>query len=140
MTALLGTFVKLSTMADGTPRIVLDLQCTLADIAAMGLMPGIPFGIARITGESTIALDLPDPVASRPGELCIMACTFCKDKRFWDWFESCTSYSCKNEEDAKCAILDICVIESRKELDIDKTAGTLFHTLIREPYMKWRTA
>lgn len=146
MTALLGTFVKLSTMADGTPRIVMDLQCTLADIAALGLMPGVAFGIARITGESTIApVEEVPSVASivepktRAGELCIMAATFCKMPVFWEWIRTKEDY-CSTESDAKDYILEMCEIESRKELDTNKYAATYFHTLIREPFMAWREA
>lgn len=47
-----ASFVRLQTMADGTPRVIFDLDCTLADIAAMGLTPGVPVAIARLTQEA----------------------------------------------------------------------------------------
>ena len=139
MTALMGTFVKISTMADGTPRIVLDLQCTLSEIADMGLIPGVPFAIARLTKESASTPVVPpdtkpEPAKTRVGELCIMACTFCADKMFWKWA------GVLNEADAKQVILDACGIASRKELDEDTIAARDFHNEIRMPFVEWKSA
>lgn len=139
MTALMGTFVKISTMADGTPRIVLDLQCTLSEIADMGLIPGVPFAIARLTKESASAPVAqpntnPEPAKKKVGELCIMACTFCADPMFWEWA------GVLNEPDAKQIILDTCGIASRKELDEDAIAASDFHHHIRMPFMEWKSA
>ena len=44
-----GTFVRIQTMADGTPRIIIDLDCGLSDIANFNLVPGATFALARIT-------------------------------------------------------------------------------------------
>ena len=132
MSAVLGTFVSIKTMADGSPRIVLDLQCTLADIAALGMIPGTPFGIARITAESTIAPVAEKEPAERPGQLCVMACNFCKDPMFWKWS------GMDNEADAKQYILERLAITSRKEIDNDKHTADDFHCYIRSPYLAWR--
>jgi hypothetical protein len=135
MTALYGTFVRLQTMADGGVRLVLDLGCSLADIAALNLMPGAAFGLARITGESTIA-----PVEAKPepktkaGPLCVLACMFCVDPKFWEW--ACVA----NEDEAKEIILETCIVLSRKELDEDSVSEGLFHTHIRHPFCAWRDA
>lgn len=79
------------------------------------------------------------PVAPkvRPGELCIMACTFCADPKFWQW-ASQSQYECRTEQHAKDWICGICSIESRKQLDTNKIAAIRFHTLIREPFLAWR--
>lgn len=50
--AIVGTFVKISTMSDGTPRVVLDLDCTLATAAALNLAPGAPVVIARMAPQA----------------------------------------------------------------------------------------
>ena len=71
----------------------------------------------------------------KPGELCIMACTFCADRLFQDWAVGATG----SEDDAKVYVLNICGIKSRKELDTDKAAAKRFHTLIREPFMAWKS-
>lgn len=49
---LRGAFVSLKTMADGTPRIVLDLDCNLADVAGMGFSPGAQIAVAMLTNEA----------------------------------------------------------------------------------------
>ena len=43
------TFVRMQTLADATPRIVLDCDCSLADLAALNLTPGATFALARLT-------------------------------------------------------------------------------------------
>lgn len=141
MSAILGTFVKIGTMADGTPRIVLDLQCTLSEIAAMGLIPGVPFGLARITGESTLPnggessnTQSPTTAKQRPGQLCVMAVTFCNDPLFHDWAGA------RSEEEAKTMICSECGIESRKDLDSDQAAAQIFLTQIRGPFLAWKEA
>ena len=149
-------------MADGTPRIVMDLQCTLADVAALGLMPGVAFGIARITGEASCrpaetridttstpvseskTVELSTITKTRAGELCIMACTFCADPRFFDWvddrFMPAGEFMVRTEAEAKQFILETCDIGSRKELDSSAPAASLFHNEIRKPFMAWRAA
>lgn len=84
----------------------------------------------------------PVPVAPkvRPGELCIMACTFCADPLFQGWVTLTDGAESQDEESAKAFILMMCGVKSRKELDTDPKATSLFHTLIRGPYMEWRNA
>ena len=136
--AVLATYVRLQTMADGGVRIVLDLQCSLAEVAALGLMPGTPFGIARISGESSlprenntdiIEVDSPH---TKPGPLCILACRWCKDPEFREFAQV------ESEDAAKRWILLTCQIDSRKELDSLPYAGPLFHEFVREPFMAWK--
>jgi hypothetical protein len=133
MTALYGTFVRLQTMSDGGVRLVLDLGCSLADIAALNLMPGAAFGLARITGESTIApVEVAPKSKIKPGPLCVMACLFCADPQFLEWA------GVANEDEAKHLILETCIVLSRKELDQDSISECLFHARIREPFLAWR--
>ena len=47
-----ASFVRLQTMADGTPRIIIDADCSLEEIAKMGLTPGASFAFARMTKEA----------------------------------------------------------------------------------------
>lgn len=157
--AILGTFVKIGTMADGTPRLVLDLQCTLSEVASMGLIPGVPFAIARLSKDaalqesrrppetrmdSTFAPNFEQKTANpstsqKPGQLCVMAVNFCKDRMFWRWLEQ-LCMDCGNEDMAKDLILDICRIQSRKELDTNAAAAEIFHEEIRKPFLAWREA
>jgi len=139
--AIMGTFVSIKTMADGSPRMVIDMQCTLQEIAAMGLTPGAAFGVVRLTQESTItaAQKETQEAASkeRPGNLCIMACNFCDDPIFLDWV--CEKYHIPNKDFIpKEIICGICGIESRKELDHNAKAAEIFHKNIRKPFIEWR--
>lgn len=129
MTALMGTFVKVNTMADGTPRVTLDMECTLAELAALGVVPGTPFALARITNE---AAQTP-PVADKPkgGELARLAGIWCNDPMFWRWAKV------TGVVDAVSLVYVVCGIESRAELDHDDAAATKFQELIRLPYMAY---
>lgn len=75
---------------------------------------------------------------ARPGDLCIMACTFCDDPDFQDWANRRVAYSVLTRDEAKRFVLETCGVESRKQLDFDRMAATRFHTLIREPFLAWR--
>lgn len=74
----------------------------------------------------------------RPGELCVMACTFCADPKFWQWADLTSEEPIEGELGAKEFILNMCGVLSRKELDIHPTAATRFHAKIREPFIRWR--
>ncbi|GJH00255.1 hypothetical protein [Paraburkholderia terrae] len=52
---VIGTFVRLQTLADGTPRVVFDVDCTLTKLAELGLTPGAPVALARIKPEAAQA-------------------------------------------------------------------------------------
>lgn len=129
--AIMGTFVSIKTMADGTPRLVLDLQCDLTQVAAMGLQPGAPFGVARLTKDAAgkPAVSQPEEPKEKPGQLCVMAVNFCADPAFQDWL------GLETEEGAKQMILAECGIDSRRELDTNKEAGRIFLEKIRGPFM-----
>ncbi len=138
--ALYGTFVKLVTLMDGGIRITLDLQCTLAEVAALGLTPGIAFGLARINGSSTVAQaeEKPDEPKTKAGPICVMACNFCNDKRFWSWIFAEKNTHIESSLEAKQFILTYCNIKSRKDLDEDKYAEKIFLNEIRLPYLAWK--
>lgn len=75
---------------------------------------------------------------ARPGELCIMACTFCADPKFWEWADKISEEPIEGENGAKQFVLDMCGVLSRKELDMFPTAAANFHRIIRAPYLAWR--
>jgi hypothetical protein len=129
MTALMGTFVKVSTMADGTPRIVLDMQCSLSDIAAMGLVPGVPFAIARLTNEA--AQTPPQEEKPKGGELAKLAGIWCNEASFQKWTGT------SDATEAAEFIYRKCKIDSRAELDHNDQAAHIFREYIRGPYMAY---
>jgi hypothetical protein len=72
------------------------------------------------------------------GDLCWRAVQWCKEPEFWRWIESCGNYVAGDidEEHAKLYVLNICGVESRKELDTNPEASYKFNLLFRGPYQK----
>jgi hypothetical protein len=124
----MGTFVKLQTMADGTPRIVLEMQCGLTEIAALNLVPGAPFGLARLAPGAQPKQEEEKP---KGGELARLAGIWCGQPTFWKWL------GVAGEADATQAIYDRCRVSSRVDLDHDDHAAMRFQELIRLPYMAY---
>jgi hypothetical protein len=77
-------------------------------------------------------------------DLCIMACTFCRDPQFCAWLEHLageTGDGVKfDEAAAKEFILTACGIESRNELDTNARAADDFHRIVRVPFLEWKEA
>lgn len=69
---------------------------------------------------------------TKAGELCIMACNFCKDPLFLKWL------GVADEHTARLRILELCQCASRKDLDSDPYFANLFHAYVRSPFMLWK--
>lgn len=121
---LLGTFWKLNTMADGGIRLILDMQCTLAELAAMGLVPGVPFALARLEKEAAVA----PQEKPKGGELAKQAGIWCADPRFQRWLKV------GSEDLAREKLCEFCGVDSRTELDRNEIAADKFNDLISKPY------
>lgn len=69
MTAILASYVKMSTLVDGTMRVVLDIEPTAAADAFRLLgSPGTPIALARLTNEAAQkASETPAAVAGQEG-------------------------------------------------------------------------
>lgn len=65
----------------------------------------------------------------RMGPLCVLACQWSGSSNFWVWA------GVQGTGAAKDFIVQTCGVKSRKDLDHSKTAGALFHSKIRLPYM-----
>lgn len=63
------------------------------------------------------------------GDLARMAGIWCNDPRFQRWIGA------TNPATAKAKLCFTCGIESRADLDHNKTAAAIFHESIRGPYM-----
>jgi len=138
MTAILASFVRVKTLADGTPRIELDLQCKLSDLANLGCSPGDQYGIARITSASAqehVQQQAKEPIGSL-AKWCVMRC---KDEEFREFLSNEFNFSCPvDEKTAREIILRVCWIKSRRELDTDQDAKDVFDRAIRIPYTQWQ--
>lgn len=135
--------VKVSTMADSTLRIVLDIEPRHAQEAfALFGMRGAPCVIARLTQEAATAAQQAETIAGNTvsrvedekpvgGDLARLAARFCNDHVFRDWI------GLGSPERAADYIRELCGIKSRAELDHDPLAAQIFHESIRKPFADW---
>ncbi len=127
MTAIEASSVRVSTLADGTLRLVVDIEPRHANAAfALFGSPGVAMALA--------ALKPPEPEKpkrERMGPLCEWAVYRCKEPQFQGLL------SVESPEGARAAILEFCGIASRKELDTNPAAAALFKTHVMEPYAAW---
>jgi hypothetical protein len=144
MSAISGVYVALKTMADGTCRITIDLDCPLAQLAELNLMPGTPLAIARLTNEAGTAAIQPQPEpepAPEPpkgGALARLAGMWCADPEFHAWLGQQYKVTIRSVSDAAAFIRHECGVESRAEFDNDPRAERSFNNLFRLPYMAYQ--
>lgn len=72
-------------------------------------------------------------------DLCIMACTFCRDPLFMAWLTE-RAGGAVDQDGAKAFILTACGVTSRNDLDSDSAAAERFHELVRKPFLDWKEA
>lgn len=125
-------------MADGSLRITLEFDPRYAKEAyALFGARGTACAVAALTQEASQESARKETIEQpkeKPGQLCIMACTFCADPLFREWL------GVDSEEAAKSAILNECRIKSRKELDTNHKAGRIFLSDFRNSFLAWRDA
>ena len=138
MTAILGTFVSMKTMADNTPRITIDLSCSLSEFAALNVIRGAEFAIARMTEAASLNNAQQETIAKGDdqamGSLCKWAVMRCKEPEFADFIRPIYDRIMGGDgsrwgdvtpddfEDGKegyirHCMLVICKVDSRKDLD-----------------------
>jgi hypothetical protein len=125
--------VKITTMADDTLRITLDIEPRYAQEAfALFGGRGTPCVLARITAEAaqehaqSQSQDKP-----KGGPLARLAGQWCNLPEFQEWCE------CSTPDSAAIWIRDTCDVQSRADLDHNGAAAEAFNREIREPFMKW---
>lgn len=135
--------VKVSTMADDSLRIVLDVPPSYAQQAfALFGMRGAPCVIARLTQEAATASARAEQVAGhtdarvaeekpKGGDLARLAGQFCSNAEFLRWTATF------EKEDAAQWIRNVCGVKSRSEIDHNEVAKMLFHDRIRKPFAEW---
>jgi hypothetical protein len=126
-------------MADGTPRITLDLSCSLADLAALGVDPGTEYAIARMNPAASVAIAQESTIAKEEnqamGPLCKWAVMRCKEPEFWAFLSELSEAEglVASEASAKVFIQECYGIDSRKELDRPDVAIE-FKSQIMQPW------
>jgi hypothetical protein len=82
MSVVLASYVKMSTLVDGTMRVVLDIEpSAAADAFRLLGSPGTPIAIARITNEAAQKASQA-PVEKKPLSLASKAALKCKERSF----------------------------------------------------------
>lgn len=122
--------VKVSTMADDTLRLVIDIEPMHAQEAfALFGQRGSPVVIARLTNEAA-AQARQEAEKPKGGPLAKLAGQWCADPHFRHWLGA------KDADDAADIVRLKCGIQSRAELDHDKYAATRFEVIFRKPFMQ----
>jgi hypothetical protein len=137
-------------MMDGTLRISFDVEPSQAqDAFRLFAAPGTQVAIAALMDGSIHAqkpvIGIPTSEAEPPkepiGDCCRRAVQWCKEPQFWAWANSVTHagifFYVNNKDDARAFVLELCKVESRRELDTNNEANKAWHRLIREPYRLW---
>jgi hypothetical protein len=73
-----------------------------------------------------------------PDGLCGLAVAWGTLPHFWSWLSNEFGEPIENEDSAREAILSLCGISSRKELNQSGTAADLFDSIVRIPYAEHR--
>lgn len=158
MSAISATSRTCKTMADGTLRLTVDIEPNSAQMAFQLFgMPDVPIALARLTQDASIQAKQSETIDSekpKGGALAKLAGQWCSYGTFFDFIRPVydrlmggdgSGYGdidfigegMKKSEFCRHAILVICNVESRAELDHDPIAAEAFHRLIRLPYSQY---
>jgi hypothetical protein len=136
MTIIQATSGTYRSRVDGTVVLSVEIEPRHAQEAlALFGMPGTSLAIARLVSEH----EKPIQEKKKVGDLCIVACNYCKDKRFWHWLNSLDGGGGKIESEKGAAeCIYACLgISSRKEIDDGGEIAESFHETFRKPFMAW---
>jgi hypothetical protein len=143
-------------MADGTVRFFFDVEPRNAgDALRLFRVRGTPSALAALTvghaahgsagdtSEKRVRTsDEGEQVADKPkgGALAKLAGQWCADPVFRAWASERTHnglfWHVNSTEEAAEFVREMCVVESRADLDHNEAAAERFHTLIRLPYQQ----
>jgi hypothetical protein len=128
MSAISGTRRSAKELADGTLRVMIDIDPRFkAEFHRLFPNIDMPCALAPLIAEFE---HLPKE-KPKGGPLCTLAARWCKDEDFRDWLGVDT------EEEATIFMRSTCGIESRAQLDHDEHAALLFNEHFRIPYKNY---
>ncbi len=142
--------MQLAGFADGSrggPRLTLRLA-DRSELEKFIGMEGRRFAVVMVElGDDETPTEEPAPVArsavrrERMAPLCEWAVMRCGEPMFQRWAaghpEAPKYRKDTAVETAKAAVLHLCGIGSRKELDTSAKAASALHALVRKPYAAW---
>jgi hypothetical protein len=146
--AVRGTRRTFRELVDGTLRVIIDIDPPhRADFLALFPSVDMPCALASLLPEHQQRKE-PERTERAIGPLCVLAVQWCKDPMFCDFLREHEPENWtlnggghqpdKHDEDvAKGVMLDVCDIESRKDLDHNELAAALFNDHFRNPYQRW---
>lgn len=135
MSAISGTRRALKELVDGTIRVQIDIDPRFkAEFHKLFPTIDMPVALAPLASDFEQKEEKP-----KIGPLCLLAVRWCKDDSFYEWYSQNVHIEDHeiNEQGAASYIKFICGIESRKELDTNQHAASIFNHAIRTPYMEW---
>ena len=126
MTVIEASSVRVSTLADGTLRLTVDIEPRNAQ-AAFTLFgsPGVALGIAALKNSQE------SPKKGIGGPLSQWVAVRCGEERFQKWL------GVESADDAAKAVRALLLIESRAEIDNDEVVRECFENVIRAPWAKY---
>jgi hypothetical protein len=137
--AVLATTGKISTMADGSFRLVCEIEPRHAQEAfRLFGAPGTTVAIARVDPAVALREDRKQQEqAVKGGVLAKLAGTFCGDEDFRRWLRLTYDPLPRTADDAAEIIRRVCRVDSRAYLDHLPEAAAIFHEKFRLPYNAW---
>lgn len=145
MSIIEASSVRVKTLVDGTLRVEFDVEPRNAkDAFALFGAPGTPAALAAL--RPVAEPPPPDPAPKpRMAPLCQWAVMRCQEEPFQNWaiYKSGITVDPfkdtpeNRERAARDVVCRLCQVESRKDIDGNKEAERRFHSLVREPFMRW---
>lgn len=146
-----ASYVKLSTMVDGTIRVVIDVEPTNRDAAfALFDRPGAPLAIARLSNGAAVEHDRKaqtppaEPLERKPLSLASKIALRCGERSFQDYcrqtFGEWDGPACQGqiaENRAAHIVREICHVNSRSEITPGSRAEKLWGDLEAD-YHHWQ--
>jgi hypothetical protein len=141
MSAIEASTVRLQTMADGTLRIVCDIEPRHAqDGFRLFGAPGTPIALARLL---TV---VEKPEKPKGGEISKWLGMRCNELEFQLWLSDTYLEACEEvthafqagsgADRAACVVRMICGVDSRADIDHNPEARERFERMIRGPWSK----
>ncbi len=143
MSAIEATTAGFKDMADGTLRLLFDVEPRHADEALRLFRErGRSAALAALMHAHEQPAPEPKPEAPKGGERAKWAAIRCKDADFQRWL--CNTFENEwnsvlgntSEEIAASVVRSVCAVGSRIDFDIDKHAGIRFDVLIRKAWQE----
>lgn len=140
MTALQAAAVRCQTMADGTLRLVLDIEPRDAQqgFRLFG-SPGTPVALAAI--KTKPQQQASEPERAKGGVAAKWLGMRCAEPEFQQWLRDTYPGIQVQGDPVTCAAIAVravCQVESRAEIDNDQEANERFQRLIRGPWAKYQ--